>query len=633
MKKNIVLFLVFSFCFFLSYGQESVLQLTQPLNKKVACKYNIDVEFYWDGGCKDGLAHGFGKIVAKNDTTNFYYIHLKNGLADGYELMYTLTPSGRYKNKRDAFYIKDHLYSERTIRNTDGSVYSGEVYNGKSEGYGWSRFFDNGKTINYHGHYKKGSTDGFGSFYYPRQNKRTTGFWESVSDDEVRQKNVQNVYSYLKGYQSDAPAKKLYYTILPFVEMEELDYFENEYNVQLKINPKNDLALLGLGGVYYKRGDYQKAIELYNKALRYNEGLGWGNYVRGCALEKSGDLEKALRDFEKAIVINKGNIQFLFARARVEYKLHRIDDAFGHLDYILKVRPKFGAAYFYMALVNEKRLERHLNVGKQMDQVLSFFDADYGFYNRGDNSVVGFGELLTGVAGSKIAAKYDLGYYYESAEKYLKEAGQASLLSEVFFNAGMKYLSDKHFSTAFEYFNKVIQQGEFDPAVYAYLATTQICLKQYKQALTSAKAFEDNSIENYLSYYLLGSANFYLGDWDQAKADYEKAIAIEPQALFYNNLAVIKSKINPGEKLCQDLGKAYSGGVYYNYNYLYSHCDYRQMSETCQKCDGEKTIGTGAYQWKGDSRVEIRERCYACGGHGRFIIEHMNKSLEFVFDY
>ena len=111
------------------------------------------------------------------------------------------------------------------------------------------------------------------------------------------------------------------------------------------------------------------------------------------------------------------------------------------------------------------------------------------------------------------------------------------------------------------------------------------------------------------------------------------ALSIEDKAIFFNNLAVIKSRIYSKDNLCEDLEKAYKGKVYQNYHYLYSNCNFRQMTEKCQNCDGTGEVYAGYTKWEGDAHIEARENCYACNGYGRFLIEHMKKPLEFIFDF
>jgi tetratricopeptide (TPR) repeat protein len=65
------------------------------------------------------------------------------------------------------------------------------------------------------------------------------------------------------------------------------------------------------GNVSAARGDYDKAIRLYTKAIESGklsqENLSIAYYNRGLARRKKGDYDKAIADFTKAIEINQND--------------------------------------------------------------------------------------------------------------------------------------------------------------------------------------------------------------------------------------------------------------------------------------------------------------------------------------
>jgi cytochrome c-type biogenesis protein CcmH/NrfG len=76
--------------------------------------------------------------------------------------------------------------------------------------------------------------------------------------------------------------------------------FEN----QLKGNPNNYQALVGLGNTYYDLGNASNSIEYYQRALKINPNDAQVMVDMGAMYRQAGDYEKALELFNKAIEID-----------------------------------------------------------------------------------------------------------------------------------------------------------------------------------------------------------------------------------------------------------------------------------------------------------------------------------------
>lgn len=80
---------------------------------------------------------------------------------------------------------------------------------------------------------------------------------------------------------------------------------------------KKPMVLVKLGIDYQQIGEYDRAIECYQEALKMNPSLSvcWTNM--GKAYREKGERQKAIDCFRKALEINPDNHQARFSWAKI----------------------------------------------------------------------------------------------------------------------------------------------------------------------------------------------------------------------------------------------------------------------------------------------------------------------------
>ena len=161
--------------------------------------------------------------------------------------------------------------------------------------------------------------------------------------------------------------------------------------------PENTETLLKLSELYFLVRQYQKAIDYVNKALKIDENLAKGYYLKGSIYRESGDTAKALSSLETAteqdnkyedafydmgvifsarknpialeyystvIKLNPKNEEAKFARAKLLQDLGKIDAAISEYEYVLLQNKNredclynIGALYLEYKKDNKKALE------------------------------------------------------------------------------------------------------------------------------------------------------------------------------------------------------------------------------------------------------------------------------------
>jgi len=80
----------------------------------------------------------------------------------------------------------------------------------------------------------------------------------------------------------------------------------SDYNKAIAINPRDPEAYNNRGVAYKNKGKYSKAISDYNKAIKINPGFVEAYNNRGVAYKDKGKHDNAISDYSKAIEINPG---------------------------------------------------------------------------------------------------------------------------------------------------------------------------------------------------------------------------------------------------------------------------------------------------------------------------------------
>ena len=91
---------------------------------------------------------------------------------------------------------------------------------------------------------------------------------------------------------------------LTYADKGQYDKDISDYNKAIEINPRDADAYSNRGTAYDTKGQYDKAISDYNKAIEINPRLADAYYNRGIAYGKRGQYDKAISDYSKAIEIN-----------------------------------------------------------------------------------------------------------------------------------------------------------------------------------------------------------------------------------------------------------------------------------------------------------------------------------------
>ena len=143
------------------------------------------------------------------------------------------------------------------------------------------------------------------------------------------------------------------------------------------------------GAAYGQKGDYDRAIEEYTKAIELNPDLAIAYINRGDAYQCRRLFDRAVADFTKAIEL-KPDFDAAYANRGVAYQCEGdFDRAITNFTKAIELKPDFAIAYFNRGvawLYLEEWEKAKLDLARAIDMGLNVIDEFHGNYG----SITGF---------------------------------------------------------------------------------------------------------------------------------------------------------------------------------------------------------------------------------------------------
>ncbi len=131
----------------------------------------------------------------------------------------------------------------------------------------------------------------------------------------------------------------------------------SDFNKALNIKPNSPLALDGLGLIYVKQGDFEKAIKFYAEAIA--AGLKSNNLINhikyGNIYLDNGFYKKAELEFTQAIRLKNTDSKALFGLGCCNHAYGNLNQAINYYTKALTYNPKFTAARKNLSIAEEEK--------------------------------------------------------------------------------------------------------------------------------------------------------------------------------------------------------------------------------------------------------------------------------------
>jgi tetratricopeptide (TPR) repeat protein len=118
-----------------------------------------------------------------------------------------------------------------------------------------------------------------------------------------------------------------------------------DFSKAIEIDPKDATTYYSRGCVWGQKGDYDKAIADYTKAIEIDPKVTGAYVNRGNAWSYKGNYDKAIADYSKAIEIDPKVAQAYYGRGRAWGEKGDYDKSIVDLTKAIEINPKLSYAY------------------------------------------------------------------------------------------------------------------------------------------------------------------------------------------------------------------------------------------------------------------------------------------------
>ncbi|MCM8798686.1 MAG: tetratricopeptide repeat protein [Candidatus Omnitrophica bacterium] len=289
-----------------------------------------------------------------------------------------------------------------------------------------------------------------------------------------------------------------------------------------------------------EKGDYNLAIDYFQKSLRVKPNFPEAHYNLGVIFEERYNYEEAIDEYKKAIELNPTFLKARYNLAHLYYyKLSLYEEALKELEELLKISPTYLKANELKEEVILNYSAHSLNTGLDYLKEGDFIKAEKEF------------KAVLKIKPDFVVAKYNLAVLSlkrgekEDAKEKLKEIIQENpdypfafrLLGSIYFDEG-------NFREAERYFQEVIRLMPQEAQAHNDLAQTYTKLKKYDEAIEEFQKALSLAPDNLTVLYGLASTYRDKGDYQNALFYYKRIKNLAPDyPLVDADLAGISSQL------------------------------------------------------------------------------------------
>ncbi|MDR2205125.1 MAG: tetratricopeptide repeat protein [Flavobacteriaceae bacterium] len=218
------------------------------------------------------------------------------------------------------------------------------------------------------------------------------------------------------------------------------------------------------GSEHFSKGEYQEAIECYDKAIDINPDYAEAYNNKGSALGILGKYEEAIECYDKAIELKPDNAEAYYNKGITLSYLGKYQEAVECYDKAIELKPDNAEVYINKgnALSN---LGKHQEAIKCFDKAIDL-NPDYAeaYYNKGN-------------------ALGNLGKYQEALKCFDKAIALNPYLAEAYISKGCALYDIGKYEEAIKYFDKAIELKPDYAEAYYSKGLVEERLYKYKEAV------------------------------------------------------------------------------------------------------------------------------------------------------
>lgn len=280
---------------------------------------------------------------------------------------------------------------------------------------------------------------------------------------------------------------------------------------------------LDLGEAFEKQGDIAKARALYEMVVKTRPEMDLGHALLARCYQNAGQFDRAVEHYEKALQLNPASQNYAFALAFTYFQVQRYEDTTRILEHRSDLEEE--SDYFNLIGSSYAKLGRTVEAGAALEKAIRLHPKDIlAYYNLG---LV----LLEGRS-------------YEQAVRAFEQALVLFPQSEKLLTAlGFTHQIRGDSSSARSVFRRMAELSPLEGAPHFYLASSFLETGEDKEALLALTRAKDRNPKDHRIFYLMGLIYYNQGQFSKAFDVFQTSLQLDPSFVFsYQQLAKISLK-------------------------------------------------------------------------------------------
>jgi len=324
------------------------------------------------------------------------------------------------------------------------------------------------------------------------------------------------------------------------------------------------IALIYLGIIADRKGEYDNAINYFKRAENYDENNPEIYLNMARTYRKKRDFNNAVKYAEKSSQLVPGDVNPLILLGNINYELSNWEEAIRYYEKALKIDSNNPALLYNMALALFKKGERFpaLEFLKKAAESDKIGDVAYNSYSR-------------------LGAEFLESNMFDLAEKYLVQATHLRPQDPVGrYNLAVAYLRQNKNAEALRELEESERLSQGDMGLLESIGESYFSMKDYDRSLRSYSKVLETQSRNVKILSRIGEIYYSKGDLERAYESYRKVTQIQPATenarIAYLNMGNI---LDDAQRF-EDAVKAYESAIairdnddlaYYNMGIAYKH--------------------------------------------------------------
>jgi tetratricopeptide (TPR) repeat protein len=149
---------------------------------------------------------------------------------------------------------------------------------------------------------------------------------------------------------------------------------------------KNRAVIYGSRGVgYYSKGDYDRAIQDTDEAIRLNPTEPSFYYTSGLAYKKKGDFDRAIQDFDNAIRLNRNFERAYYDRGNAYIDKEEYDRAIQEFNQAIRLNPTNANNYNNRGIAYKRKGDYDRAIQDYNESIHLNSNDTIAYFNRADS--------------------------------------------------------------------------------------------------------------------------------------------------------------------------------------------------------------------------------------------------------